>query len=78
MEVELYNGKTPDKALGVIAERLQEDDTLSSHTDMTIPQIVELLDFYLNMTYPVFHIKRGLLPAKTWCSYDITYISPSS
>ena len=76
MEVELYNGKTLDKALGVIAERLQEDDTLSSHTDMTIPQIVELLDFCLNTT--LFHIKRGLLPAKTWCSYDITYISPSS
>ncbi|KAK2150895.1 hypothetical protein NP493_2714g00000 [Ridgeia piscesae] len=50
-EVELYNGKTPDKALEVITDRLQEDDTLSSHTEMTIPQIVELLDFCLNTTY---------------------------
>ena len=43
-----------DKALGVITERLQEDDTLTSRTEMTIPQIVELLDFCLNTTYFIY------------------------
>ena len=42
------------KALELITERLQEDDTLPSRTEMTIPQIVELLDFCLNMTYFIY------------------------
>ena len=40
-----------DKALEVIMERLQVDDTLTSCTEMTIPEIVELFDFCLNTTY---------------------------
>ena len=36
------------------SQRLQEDDTLTSCTEMTIPQIVELLDFCLNTTYFIY------------------------
>ena len=42
-------------ALEVITERLQEDDTLSNHMEMTIPQIVELLDFCLNTNYFIYN-----------------------
>ena len=41
-------------SLEVITERLQEDDTLTSSTEMTISQIVELLDFCLNTTYFIY------------------------
>ena len=50
----LFTSVLVDKALEVITERLQEDDTLSSRTEMTIPQIVELLDFCLNTTYFIY------------------------
>ena len=42
------------KALEVIIGRLHADDTLTSRTEMTIPQIVELLDFCLNTTYFIY------------------------
>ena len=42
------------KALEVIIGRLHADDTLTSLTEMTIPQIVELLDFCLNTTYFIY------------------------
>ena len=42
------------KALEVITEKLQ-DDTLTSCTEMTIPQIIELLDFCLNTTYLIYN-----------------------
>ena len=48
----LFTSVPVDKALEVITERLHADDTLTSRTEMTIPQIVELLDFCLNTTYP--------------------------
>ena len=40
--------------LNVIMERQQEVDTLASRTEMTIPQIVELLDLCLNTTYFIY------------------------
>ena len=43
-----------EKALEVITERLHADDTLTSRTELTIPQIVELLDFCLNTTYFIY------------------------
>ena len=49
-----HTSVTVDKALKVITEKLQEDDTLASRTEMTIPQIVELLDFCLNTTYFIY------------------------
>ena len=55
-----------DKALEVITERLHEDDTLTSRTEMTIPQIVELLDLWftehINSIDP--HIKFTIEPEK--------------
>ena len=42
------------KALEDITEKLQ-DDTLTSRTEMTIPQIIELLDFCLNTTYLIYN-----------------------
>ena len=47
----LFSSVSVDKALEDITERLQEDDTLISLTEMTIPQIVDLPDFCLNTTY---------------------------
>ena len=40
-----------DEALEVIARKLHEDDNLPSRTELSITQIVELLDFGLNTTY---------------------------
>ena len=50
----LFTSVPVDKALEVITERLYADDTLTSRTEMTIPQIVELLDFCLNTTYFIY------------------------
>ena len=50
----LFTSVPVDKALEVITERLHADDTLTSRTEMTIPQIVELLDFCLNTTYFIY------------------------
>jgi len=50
----LFTSVAVDKALEVITERLHEDDTLTSRTETTIPQIVELLDFCLNTTYFIY------------------------
>ena len=36
------------------SERIHKDDTLTSRTEITIPQIVELLDFCLNTTYFIY------------------------
>ena len=47
----IFTSVPVEKALEVITERLQEDDILTSRTEMTISQIVELLDFCLNTTY---------------------------
>ena len=51
----LFTSVLVDKALEVITERLQEDDTLTSHTDMTIPQIIDLLNFCLNTIYFIYN-----------------------
>ena len=50
----LFTSVPVDKALEIITERLHTDDTLTSRTEMTIPQIVELLDFCLNTTYFIY------------------------
>ena len=50
----LFTSVPVDKALEVITERLHAGDTLTSRTEMTIPQIVELLDFCLNTTYFIY------------------------
>ena len=50
----LFTSVPVDKTLEVITERLHADDTLTSRTEMTIPQIVELLDFCLNTTYFIY------------------------
>ena len=50
----LFTSVPVDKALEVITEILQEDDTLTTRTEMTIPQIVELLNFCLNMNYFIY------------------------
>ena len=50
----LFTSVPVDKALEVITERLHEDYTLPSRTEITIPQIVELLDFCLNTTYFIY------------------------
>ena len=50
----LFTSVPVDKALKVITERLHEDDTLTSRMEMTIPHIVELLDFCLNTTYFIY------------------------
>ena len=50
----LFTSVPVDKALEGITERLHEDDTLTSRPEMTIPQIVELLDFCLNTTYFIY------------------------
>ena len=39
------------KALEVIIRKLNEDDNLPSRTELSITEIVELLDFCLNTTY---------------------------
>ena len=53
--IALFTSVPVDKALEVITEKLQEDDTLTSGTEMTIPQIVELLDFCLDTTYFMYN-----------------------
>ena len=73
----LFTSVPVDKALEVTTERLREDDTLASRTEMTIPMIVDQ-DPRLLSEYDLFHIFAGILPANTWCSYGITNISPSS
>jgi len=50
----LFTSVPVDKALEVMTEILHEDDTLTTHTEMTIPPIVELLDFCLNTTYFIY------------------------
>ena len=50
----LFTSVPMDKALEVITESLHEDDTLTSRTEMTFPQIVELPDFCLNTTYFIY------------------------
>ena len=50
----LFTSVPVDRALEVITERLHEDDTLTSRTEIIIPQIVELLDFCLSTTYFIY------------------------
>ena len=47
----LFTNVPVDKALKVITRKLHKDDNLPSHTELSITQIVELLDFCLNTTY---------------------------
>ena len=50
----LFTSVPVDKALEFTTERLHADDTLTSRTEMTIPHIVELLDFCLSTTYFIY------------------------
>ncbi len=50
----LFTNVPVDKALEVITGKLQDDDTLTSRTEIIIPQIVELLNFCLNTTYFIY------------------------
>ena len=54
----LFTSVPVDMALEVITERLQEDDTLASRTEMTIPMIVDR-DPRLLSEYDLFHIFAG-------------------
>ena len=47
----LFTSVPVDKALEVITRKLHEDDNLPSHTELSITQIDELLDIYLNTTF---------------------------
>ena len=43
-----------DKALQVITAKLKGDDTLSQRSAISVQQLTELLDFFLNTTYFIY------------------------
>ncbi len=53
----LFGNINIDKALKATRKRLENDPTLEDRTDLTVDQIIELLEFCLRNTYFTFHGK---------------------
>ncbi len=51
----LFGNVKVKRALSVARKRLENDKTLKERTDMTVDQIMDLLEFCLSNTYFVFH-----------------------
>ncbi len=65
----LFGNIKTDRALEVTKQRLMNDNTLKDRTDMSVEQIMDLLEFCLNNTYFVFHgkyYKQKGSPAGYW------------
>ena len=58
----VFNSVPVDKALEVIRERLEVDQTLRERT----PLVIWLLSLCLKCTYFLFRIPRRVLPTDTW------------
>ena len=53
----LFTSVPVDPAINIVQQRLIQDPTLSQRTQMSIPQIVTLLEFWLKNTYFLFQGK---------------------
>ena len=53
----LFTSVPVDPAINMVQQRLTQDPTLSQRTQMSIPQIVTLLEFCLKNTYFLFQDK---------------------
>jgi len=65
----LFTSIPVDKALEVITDKLEKDTTLSSRTELSIGQIVKLLDLCINTTC-ILPNQWVILPANTWVTLD--------
>ena len=53
----LFTSVPVDPAIQIVQQKLQHDPTLQSRTNMSIPHIISLLEFYIKNTYFLFQGK---------------------
>ena len=53
----LFTWVPVDPSIAIVQQKLQQDPPLSQRTSMSIPQIINLLEFYLKNTYFLFQGK---------------------
>ena len=67
----LFTSVPVDLSTQIVHHKLSQDPTLPQRTNMSIPQIIMLLKFFLKNTYFLFQGKY--YETGTWCSLEFCY-----
>ena len=71
----LFTSVPVDPAINIVKQRLTQDPSLSQRTQMSIPEIVTLLEFYLKNTYFLFRVS---IMNRFMCSHWVQPWVPTS